>query len=211
MTWDRPGGPRIAFLGTGARGASIGADFALAGLDITFIKQWPAHVEAIRERGITVNLPSGTINARVPALHLCDCLHPGDVVLIRTGHGSRFFSEAATWYDGEPGLGLAAAERLSALEPGAVGADNFAIDVVPPVDQEIVLPCHQHLIMRHGIYLHEGMKLDGLAQSGRYEFAYAFALLRIEGATGRGGQASTWASIRNAVGVGRRSSQFTHS
>ena len=64
-------GPRIAFVGTGAQGASIGADFALAGYDVTFIEQWPAHVEAIREHGITVNLPERTINARVPALHFC--------------------------------------------------------------------------------------------------------------------------------------------
>ena len=64
--------PRIAFLGTGAQGASIAADFALAGLDVTFIDQWPAHIEAIRQNGITVNLPSRTINAKVKALHLCE-------------------------------------------------------------------------------------------------------------------------------------------
>lgn len=85
MAWDREGGPRIAFLGTGAQGASIGADFALAGLDVTFIEQWPAHVEAIREHGITVNLPSGTINAKVPALHLCQVAEirdPFDLVFL---------------------------------------------------------------------------------------------------------------------------------
>jgi len=63
--------PRIAFVGTGAQGASIGADFALAGHDVTFIEQWPAHVEAIRANGITVNLPARTINAKVPAFHFC--------------------------------------------------------------------------------------------------------------------------------------------
>ncbi len=63
--------PKIAFVGTGAQGASIGADFVLAGYDVTFIEQWPAHVEAIREKGITVNLPSRTINAKVRALHFC--------------------------------------------------------------------------------------------------------------------------------------------
>jgi 2-dehydropantoate 2-reductase len=63
--------PKIAFVGTGAQGASIGADFALAGHKVTFIEQWPAHVEAIRANGITVNLPSRTINARVPAYHFC--------------------------------------------------------------------------------------------------------------------------------------------
>ncbi|MBB3937785.1 ketopantoate reductase family protein [Aureimonas phyllosphaerae] len=85
MAWNSERGPRIAFLGTGAQGASIGADFALAGLDVTFIEQWPDHVNAIRENGITVNLPSRTINARVPALHLCqvaEIREPFDVVFL---------------------------------------------------------------------------------------------------------------------------------
>jgi 2-dehydropantoate 2-reductase len=71
VTGSVTGNPKIAFVGTGAQGASIGADFALAGFDVTFIEQWPAHVEAIREKGITVNLPTRTINAKVPALHFC--------------------------------------------------------------------------------------------------------------------------------------------
>ncbi|MBZ9793969.1 hypothetical protein K9B32_28395 [Rhizobium sp. 3T7] len=85
MSWDKARGPRIAFVGTGAQGASIGADFALAGLDVTFIEQWPEHVMAIRENGITVHLPTGTINAKVPALHLCqvaEIKEPFDVVFL---------------------------------------------------------------------------------------------------------------------------------
>lgn len=85
MTSDPTGSPRIAFLGTGAQGASIAADFALAGLDVTFIDQWPAHVEAIRANGITVNLPTRTINAKVPALHLCEVAEikqPFDIVFL---------------------------------------------------------------------------------------------------------------------------------
>jgi 2-dehydropantoate 2-reductase len=79
------GNARIAFLGTGAQGASIAADFALAGLDVTFIDQWPAHVEAIRAKGITVNLPTRKINAKVRALHLCqvaEVKEPFDVVFM---------------------------------------------------------------------------------------------------------------------------------
>jgi 2-dehydropantoate 2-reductase len=77
--------PRIAFLGTGAQGASIAADFVLAGLDVTLIDQWPSHVEAIRKNGITVNLPTRTINARLPALHLCEVAEikqPFDIVVL---------------------------------------------------------------------------------------------------------------------------------
>jgi 2-dehydropantoate 2-reductase len=77
--------PRIAFLGTGAQGAAIATDFVLEGLDVTFIDQWPAHVEAIREKGITVNLPSRQIHAIVPALHLCEVAEvrvPFDIVFL---------------------------------------------------------------------------------------------------------------------------------
>jgi 2-dehydropantoate 2-reductase len=85
VTLNATGKPRIAFVGTGAQGASIGADFALAGHDVTFIEQWPAHVEAIREKGITVNLPSGTINAKVPAFHFCqvaEIKQPFDLIFL---------------------------------------------------------------------------------------------------------------------------------
>ena len=77
--------PKIAFVGTGAQGASIGADFALAGHNVTFIEQWPAHVEAIRANGITVNLPTRTINARVPVLHFCqvaEIKHSFDLIFL---------------------------------------------------------------------------------------------------------------------------------
>lgn len=63
---------KIAVVGTGANGAGIGADMARAGLDVTFIEQWPAHVEAIRERGIEVRMPDRTEVTAVPAFHLCD-------------------------------------------------------------------------------------------------------------------------------------------
>ncbi|WP_341952706.1 2-dehydropantoate 2-reductase N-terminal domain-containing protein [Salinibacterium sp. TMP30] len=47
---------RIAIVGTGAQGAGIGADLIRAGLDVTFIEQWPEHVDAMRMRGIEVRL-----------------------------------------------------------------------------------------------------------------------------------------------------------
>lgn len=65
-------GKRIAFVGTGAQGAGIGADLARAGLDVTFIEQWPAHVEAMREHGLRVELPHETTSTKVTAYHLCE-------------------------------------------------------------------------------------------------------------------------------------------
>jgi 2-dehydropantoate 2-reductase len=64
--------PKIAIVGTGANGASIGADLTLAGEDVVFIEQWPAHVEAMRAHGITIEMPSRTVTADVRTLHLCE-------------------------------------------------------------------------------------------------------------------------------------------
>lgn len=76
---------RIAFIGTGAQGASIAADFTLAGLDVTFIDQWPAHVEAMRANGLTVNMPDRVLHTSVKALHLCEIAEikePFDVIFM---------------------------------------------------------------------------------------------------------------------------------
>ena len=112
---------------------------------------------------------------------------PGDAAFVRTGHGSRWDSQAETFYDGAPGLGLESARWLADKQVCVVGADNFAVDVVPPADPELFHPCHQHLIMKHGVYLHEGMILDGLAEREAYVFVYVFAPLPIVGATGSPG------------------------
>jgi 2-dehydropantoate 2-reductase len=66
------GAPRIAILGAGANGAGIGADLTRAGHDVTFIEQWPAHVEAMRERGIRVKMPGLTEVTPVRVHHLCE-------------------------------------------------------------------------------------------------------------------------------------------
>ena len=74
---------RIAVLGTGANGASIGADMVRAGLDVTFIEQWPAHVEAMRANGLTVHLPTETQVTPITAYHLCQVAElrkPFDIV-----------------------------------------------------------------------------------------------------------------------------------
>jgi len=63
---------KIAVLGTGANGAGIGADLTRAGLDVVFIEQWPAHVEAMRAQGIRVEMPNETTVTPVRAFHLCD-------------------------------------------------------------------------------------------------------------------------------------------
>ena len=76
---------RIAVLGTGANGAGIGADLIRAGLDVTFIEQWPDHVAAMRSRGIEVRMPTETVVTAVQPLHLCEVAtlrEPFDLVFV---------------------------------------------------------------------------------------------------------------------------------
>ncbi|MGX5682864.1 ketopantoate reductase family protein [Schumannella luteola] len=76
---------RIAVLGSGANGASIGADLTQAGLDVTLIEQWPAHVEAMRATGLTIRMPDRELHVQPRTMHLCEVAtlkQPFDVVLM---------------------------------------------------------------------------------------------------------------------------------
>ncbi len=63
---------KIAVLGVGAIGSSIGADLTRAGHDVTLVDQWPAHVEAMRTAGLRVQTAGVEQQVAVRAHHLCD-------------------------------------------------------------------------------------------------------------------------------------------
>jgi 2-dehydropantoate 2-reductase len=63
---------KIAVLGAGAIGSSVGADLTRAGYDVTLIDQWPAHVEAMKAAGLRVLMKDGDLQIPVQAMHLCD-------------------------------------------------------------------------------------------------------------------------------------------
>ncbi len=63
---------KIAVLGTGAIGSSIGADLTHAGFDVTLIDQWPAHVKAMKNNGLQVQFKDSQFQVPVKALNLCD-------------------------------------------------------------------------------------------------------------------------------------------
>lgn len=77
--------PRIAVLGAGANGASIGADLTAAGADVVLIEQWPAHVERMRTAGLRILSPEGELQVRPRTMHLCEVAelkYDFDVVLM---------------------------------------------------------------------------------------------------------------------------------
>ena len=101
-------GKRIAVLGTGANGAAIGADLAMAGLDVFLIDQWPENVTAMRERGVRVEMPEQTLTVSVRAFNLCDVCtfrEPFDVVLMLVkAYNSRWAAQLIEPYLKSDGL-----------------------------------------------------------------------------------------------------------
>ena len=111
-------------------------------------------------------------------------LEPGDAVLIHTGWGVLWDTDVERFLAGNPGIGVGAAEWLVAQDPMLLGADNQPVEVSPNPDTEISLPIHQMMLVVHGIYLVERMRLADLAAAGVHEFAFVVQPLKLEGATG---------------------------
>lgn len=111
-------------------------------------------------------------------------LQAGDAVLIHTGWGRLWTTDAARYQRGNPGIGIAAAEWLVRQDPMLVGADTAPIEVNPNPDPQLSLPIHQIMLVVHGIHLLENVKLDELAGKRVYEFALVVEPLKIQGATG---------------------------
>lgn len=61
---------RLAFMGAGAIGGTIGGYLTRAGHDVTVIDAWPAHIDKIRADGLTVTTMEGVFTARPEALHV---------------------------------------------------------------------------------------------------------------------------------------------
>jgi kynurenine formamidase len=130
---------------------------------------------------ITVEDVQGTL-----AMEKLD-IQEGDVVLFHTGHGKLWMKDNVTYNVGEPGPGVTALKWLIAKKPVMFGADTWAVEAVPGEDKERGFEGHQHVILCNGMYNHENLYLEALAQDKVYEFAYIFAALRLKGATGSPG------------------------
>ena len=107
----------------------------------------------------------------------------GDAVLVRTGWLEAQKGVKNVDFNEEPGIDVEAGLWLAESEVAVIGADNFAIEVLPFPEGK-VFPVHQRLIRDFGIPLLEGLMLDPLVASGRHEFMFVASALPIVGATG---------------------------
>jgi 2-dehydropantoate 2-reductase len=63
---------KLAVFGVGAVGSIIGGYLSRAGMDLTLIDMWPAHVEEMQRRGLKVTAQDEEFTVKVRAFHLAD-------------------------------------------------------------------------------------------------------------------------------------------
>ncbi len=111
----------------------------------------------------------------------------GDVIIFHTGWGQHWITDNAKFNAGCPGIGLSAAAYIGELGVALAGADTWPVEVVPNPNTSLAFPVHQQLITRRGIFIHENLASERLADAKVYEFAYIFSPVPIKGATGSPG------------------------
>jgi kynurenine formamidase len=109
-------------------------------------------------------------------------IRQGDVLLLHTGWtDSMLASNPQAWAASEPGLNNEAAAYLASLNPMAVGADTWAVEVVPAANGDKVFYGHVEFLKNNGIYILETMNTGRLAREGVNEFMFVLGQARIKG------------------------------
>lgn len=107
----------------------------------------------------------------------------GDVVLFHTGWtDAKLESDPMAWVSAEPGLNNEAMAYMASLNPMAVGADTWGVDVFPPPEGDKIFYGHVHLLKENGIFILEVMNTGRLAREGVHEFMFVLGQARIKGA-----------------------------
>ena len=118
-------------------------------------------------------------------------LREADAVFLNTGWGDlfqQFPAQNATYNAGEPGINTAAAQWLASQKVILVGADTWAVEVIPGEDPNIAFPVHKTLLTDNGIHIIENVRTDLIAaraaETGRATFFLNMTVPRAVGLTG---------------------------
>ena len=112
----------------------------------------------------------------------------GDILLVRTGHARRL-SELAPWdtRTAKAGLHPTAATFVADREVAALGSDGNS-DTAPSTTEGVAFPIHVLALNAMGVHLLDYLQFEDLVahceKTGRWEFLFVAAPLRIERGTG---------------------------
>jgi len=108
-------------------------------------------------------------------------IRQGDVVLFHTGWVGLIGKDDKRYNSGEPGLGVEGAKYLVNKGVVAIGADTWALEVIP-FESKNVFEVHQILLPMSGTYILENMNTGPLAADKAYEFLFVLGVPKITGA-----------------------------
>ncbi|MBN9088754.1 MAG: cyclase family protein [Reyranella sp.] len=106
----------------------------------------------------------------------------GDVVLFYTGWIKLIGKDDARYSKGEPGLGKGGAKYLTGKGVVAIGADTWALEVIPFEKDSGVFEVHQIMLPHNGTYILENVDTSALAAEKAYEFLFVLGHSKYRGA-----------------------------
>ncbi len=141
---------KIAVLGVGAIGGTVGAYLTKAGHDVTLIDQWAAHIEKIRSDGLKVSDLNGGFTVPAKALHLSDVSslkEPFDIVFLSVkSYDTRWAAYLIESYLKETGFILPTQNALNDEVVASVVGFNRTVGCVTTVSAAVYEPGH---VSRH--------------------------------------------------------------
>jgi len=156
---------KIAVLGTGAIGSSVGADLAQAGHDVTLVDQWPEHVEAMKSDGLQVQMKDMELRQPVRALHLCELASANlvfDIVLLAAkSNDHRWMTELIKPYLTSEGMLVGVENGMNDDSIASIIGRRRTIGCVVELQAELFTPgVVQRNTTRQGTWFSVG-ELDG--------------------------------------------------
>lgn len=109
-------------------------------------------------------------------------IREGDVVLFYTGWIKLIGKDDARYSKGEPGLGKDGATYLTSKGVVAIGADTWALEVIPFEKGSGVFEIHQIMLPHNGTYILENVDTSALAAEKAYEFLFVLGHSKYRGA-----------------------------
>jgi kynurenine formamidase len=109
-------------------------------------------------------------------------IEKGDVVLFYTGWLKLIGKDDKRYGAGEPGIGVEGAKYLASLGVAMVGADTWAVEVLPGEKETGAFPVHQIFLASNGIYILENMNTEEMVKDKAWEAFFTLGPARITGA-----------------------------
>ena len=119
-------------------------------------------------------------------------INDGDALFFNYGW-SKLWKDPDTYNTNPPGIGMEVAAWIVEQNASMVGSDTWPTEVCPS-PTGLVVPVHQELITKAGIFNLENMVFESVIADGVYEFLYIFTPIRFKGGTGS--PAARWQSGR---------------